>query len=313
MKEETTKIINIETTIKEMIYVIRGQKVMLDYELAKIYEYETRDFNKQIKNNYQRFPDDFMFRLTNDEWKEILKWKKSTSSWGGRRKPPLVFTEQGIYMLMTVLRGELATKQSIAIIRAFKAMKDYVLENSPSTMALTNESCEKRFKNIDKRFEIVENKLEIVMENFSDKSTYKHTLILNGQRIEADIAYRNIYCLAKKSIIVIDDYINVKTLMHLKNSSKNIDLVIVSDNKAKDRITDIDVNDFVLDTKIKTTLIPSKEKFHDRYIIIDFKTENEKIFLSGSSSKDSGNKITTIVQIEKTEAYRPLLDDILNN
>ena len=103
-----------------MIYIIRGQKVMLDFELAEIYGYETRTFNQQVKNNINKFDEDFRFQLSKNEWDEILMSKKLISSWGGSRKLPYAFTEQGIYMLMTVLKGDLATKQSIALIDAFK-------------------------------------------------------------------------------------------------------------------------------------------------------------------------------------------------
>ena len=92
-----------ERNLKDMIYEIRGQKVMLDYDLAKIYGYETRRFNEQVKNNIDKFPDDFMFKLNSEEFKTILMSKKSTSSWGGTRKLPFAFTEQGIYMLMKLL------------------------------------------------------------------------------------------------------------------------------------------------------------------------------------------------------------------
>ena len=110
-----------ETTIKSKIYYIRNQKVMLDFELAEIYGYTTTRFNEQVKNNAEKFDDDFMFQLTKSEFENLIS-KKSTSSWGGRRKPPYAFTEQGIYMLMNVLRGEIAVKQSKALIRMFKQM-----------------------------------------------------------------------------------------------------------------------------------------------------------------------------------------------
>ena len=130
-------------TIESMIYVIRGEKVMLDFELAKIYGYETRTFNQQVKNNINKFDEDFRFQLSKNEWDEILMSKKLISSWGGSRKLPYAFTEQGIYMLMTVLKGDLATRQSKALIRAFKQMKDYIIENKDilsinETIKLTN-------------------------------------------------------------------------------------------------------------------------------------------------------------------------------
>ena len=104
---------------------------MLDFELAEIYGYETKNFNRQVKNNIDKFEgDDFMFQLTREEFDEILRCKNFTSSWGGQRYLPNAFTEQGVYMLMTVLRGYLAIRQSRALIRAFKAMKDYIVDNN---------------------------------------------------------------------------------------------------------------------------------------------------------------------------------------
>lgn len=100
-----------EETIQDKIYIIRGQKVMVDFELAEIYGYTTTRFNEQVKNNIEKFDKDFMFQLTQEEFENLMS-KKSTSSWGGRRKIPKVFTEQGVYMLMTVLKGDLAVTQS---------------------------------------------------------------------------------------------------------------------------------------------------------------------------------------------------------
>ena len=124
MENENTTIEVSEEIIKSKIYIVRGQKVMLDFDLAELYGYETRSFNQQVKRNIEKFPDDFMFQLTKDGLGKIMMSQFVISSWGGIRKLPYAFTEQGIYMLMTILKGELATKQSIAIIRLFKAMKD---------------------------------------------------------------------------------------------------------------------------------------------------------------------------------------------
>ena len=134
--EEKQEIILIdEEMLRSKIYEIRGQKVMLDVDLAEIYGYETKNFNRQVKNNKEKFEgDDFMFQLTKDELDVVLRCKNCTLNKGeGQGKHvkynPYVFTEQGVYMLMTVLRGELATKQSRALIRTFKKMKDYIVDN----------------------------------------------------------------------------------------------------------------------------------------------------------------------------------------
>ena len=110
-----------EDLLKSRIYTIRGVKVMLDADLAEIYGYSTKDFNRQVKNNIEKFDEDFRFRLNSEEF-EILKSKKSASSWGGVRYAPYAFTEQGIYMLMTVLKGEQATAQSKALIEIYLAI-----------------------------------------------------------------------------------------------------------------------------------------------------------------------------------------------
>ena len=123
--------------IKNKVHMIRGQQVMLDYDLAKIYGYEVKRLNEQVKRNISRFPEDFMFQLTREEI-ESVKSQNATSrnnnlfegQEGGRRKLPYAFTEQGIYMLATVLRGELAEQQSIFIMRAFKEMRHFISNNA---------------------------------------------------------------------------------------------------------------------------------------------------------------------------------------
>ena len=108
-----------ENEIASMVYEIRGQKVMLDFDLARIYGYATRDFNNQIKHNIERFDEDFVFRITKSEWDQLLRLKKSTANKISsiRRYNPYAFTEQGIYMLMTVLKGDLAVKRSKALTK----------------------------------------------------------------------------------------------------------------------------------------------------------------------------------------------------
>ena len=154
-----------EDNIKDMIYEIRGQKVMLDFDLARIYGYETKAFNQQVKNNIKKFDEDFRFRITTSEWNDILRSKNLTANYvsSKRRYNPFVFTEQGIYMLMTILKGELAVLQSKALIRLFKAMKDHIIEAN-GLLTNTNAYIESRFEEQNQRLEIVESKLDVVME-----------------------------------------------------------------------------------------------------------------------------------------------------
>lgn len=326
MAEKNKEIVVIdETTIKSKIYYIRNQRIMLDFELAEIYGYTTTRFNEQVKNNSEKFDDDFMFQLTKSEFENLIS-KKSTSSWGGRRKLPYAFTEQGIYMLMTVLRGELAVKQSKALIRMFKQMKDFIIENQDFIsskelvqIAIQTNQNTNDIARIDSKINTLATKedLKKVMDNFIDPETYKHFLLMNGDKIEADVAYTKIYKSAKKSIYVIDNYIGLKTLELLRAARDKTQIVVFSDNvKNKDMLTKNILDDFRKDyPNIDLKLKIAGKKYHDRYIAIDFGTENEAFYLCGASSKDAGNKISSITKIEESskDMYHDMFSKMLNN
>lgn len=310
MEEKQIISININN-IKDCIYIIRGQKVMLDFDLARIYGYETKNFNRQVKNNIEKFDDDFMFELTKDEWAKILRCKNFTAnSFSKSRYLPHAFTEQGIYMLMTVLRGKLAIEQSKQLIKCFKLMKDYIAE-SGNLLTNTNSYIESKFASYDKRFKTIENKLDIVMDNFIDPSSYKLFLIMNGAKIGADLAYQTLFGSAKESIIIVDDYVGLKTLDHLKVCSEDIKIYICSDNVARNGLTQNYIDDFINEMNIYLTLRPTNNAIHDRLIVIDYDTKNERLFLSGPSSKDAGNKIGTIIEIDDRELYHPIINKLL--
>ena len=200
-----------ENLLKSRIYTIRGVKVMLDADLAEIYGYSTKRFNEQVKNNIEKFDEDFRFQLSNaeisllsrskistlttektsktDEFSQNdnLRSKKSASSWGGVRYAPFAFTEQGIYMLMTVLKGEQATAQSKALIRLFKQMKDYIAaENAPDVsagmVALATQTSQNTrdiaeiatdVRTLSNKVERNESFLQKVMANFSSYSAHE--------------------------------------------------------------------------------------------------------------------------------------------
>ena len=306
-------------TIESMVYEIRGQKVMLDFELAEIYGYETKNFNRQVNNNINKFPNDFRFRLTNEEINNLVRCKNFTSrSWehsnkGGRRYLPYVFTEQGIYMLMTVLKGELATKQSIALVKAFKSMKDYIIEKQN---IITTDGLIKLISQVNNNtndIKTIKTDLAILMDNFINQDNYKEIVILEGKRIEADIAYQSIYKLAKKSIYIVDDYIDLKTLQLLKICNPKISITIFSNNKAKNELNQNFIKDFKKDTSINLTLKKSENKSHDRLIVLDYNTSSEKLFLCGGSSKDAGNKISVIAQLDNKTILKQIMPALLNN
>ena len=213
---------------------------------------------------------------------------------------------------MTILKGELATKQSIAIIRLFKAMKDYIVETKPLLDSM-NQYIENKFSSYDKRFEVIEDKLETVMDNFVDSFKYKEFMILDGQKVESDVAYKQLFSLANKSIYLIDDYIGLKTLELLKFCKQNIKIVIFSDNVARPKLASSFIDDFKNDRPdIDITFKRTNNRIHDRYIAIDI-NDSFRLFHSGASSKDGGNKITTIMEIEEPLKYKELFDELLLN
>ncbi|MDP8051500.1 ORF6N domain-containing protein [Pasteurella atlantica] len=321
--------------IKNLIYTIRGKKVMLDSDLALIYNYEVKRLNEQVKRNIERFPEDFMFKLTKEEV-ELVKSQIATSRVegyfsgqdGGRRKLPNVFTEQGIYMLMTVLKGDLAIEQSKALVRTFKQMKDYLIENqniigSDEWLQLsvqTNQNTVQTNQNAKDILKIKDNMatkedLKKVMENFINPDSYKHFLIMDGHKIESDCAYAKIYSSAQHSIYIVDNYISLKTLELLREPKDNINIVIFSDNmRNRNMLTNNILADFQSDyPDISISFKVTNGKYHDRYIAIDYNTNNEKIYHCGASSKDAGTRVTTISRIDDTHLYHSLFDELLHN
>lgn len=312
-----------EEQMENLIYVIRGQKVMLDADLAKIYGYSTKAFNQQVKNNINKFDDDFMFQVTREEIELCLRSKKLTLNKNGNLQGqhikylPYAFTEQGIYMLMTVLKGELATKQSKALIRLFKGMKDYIsanaLINTDDFLKLsikTNENTSTIAK-LEKEM-LKKSELPMIIKAFSKEQATEY-LFMNGEMCEANFTYQKIYNKAKKSIYIIDDYISLSTLLMLKHISSNINIIIFSDNK-QNHLRLAEYNQFR--TEYPNVLIDFKKNgnvFHDRYIIIDYGVKTEKVYHCGASSKDAGKKITTITESRDTKIYEFLIDSILNN
>ena len=337
-KKDEIMLVNQES-LAEKIYIIRGQKVMLDFELAEIYGYETKRFNEQVKNNIEKFDDDFRFQLTKEEWENLrskISTSKSETGSGGRRYLPYVFSEAGIYMLMTVLKGELAVKQSKALIRTFKQMKDYIVENQgligqreflQLSMQITSNVVEMQdlrrdLMNVeDKVAGLVDNlgnvvhksELSELILDLSNPQLKYGFLLLNGEPIEANLAYKDIYSIAKKSIYIVDNYIGVKTLVLLKDIPSSVEITIFSDNVGKGLHT-LEYQDFCKEYPFrKIKFQKSGGEFHDRYIIIDWNTDKQRIYHCGASSKDAGQRITSITEVVDQMIYTDLINNLLKN
>lgn len=308
-----------ESTLKDKIYTIRGQQVMLDSDLAEIYGYETRYLNLQVKHNQNRFPDDFMFQLTKEEYDNLML-KISTSSHGGRRTLPYVFTEQGVYQLATVLKGELAERQSVAVMRVFRAMREYISQNKQLLP-------QQELLQLSARQAVLEGQVREIRDNmvsqadlsefmklFDQGLSNEEVLILDGKPFKADEAYQKIYRSAKSKIMIIDDYIGTKTLHHLAHSKKTAKITIISDNAARPKLSLAEYNDFLTENPGRNiTFLQSLHRSHDRYIVLDEGTKDMKVYHCGASSKDAGNRITTITRVSDIDEYKPVFKAMLGN
>ena len=322
--EETKELITTDD-IRSKVYIIRGQQVMLDQDLAEIYGYQVKNLNQQVKRNLTRFPEDFMFQLTKEEV-ELVKSQFVTSrnigyfegQEGGRRKLPYAFTEQGIYMLATVLRGELAEQQSIFIMRTFWEMRHYISQNQQfvtrNEMELLTAkvgTITERQDRMEKRVEFIQKDVTILGDNFITDKDKKDFVIYKGQKLEADIAYIEIYQQAKKSIYVVDDYMNAKSLQHLSQKADGVEVILFTENGKGGRgfLTNSLVTDF--QNEYPTIRIKPNPDCHDRLIVLDYGEETEKVYHCGASSKDAGKKLCAINQITETAIIHPVIDRLL--
>ena len=345
-----------EKSIRDKIYVVRGVQVMLDFELAEIYGYTTKAFNQQVKNNIAKFDEDFRFQITREELEELVRSKNLTSRGntvfkgqsGGTRYLPWCFTESGIYMLMTVLKGELATRQSKALIRIFRAMKDYIIETqglasqrdvlrlsmqtTENTEAIrklqsTVKDQEKLLADQQKAILAIDDQLMDAREQLNEtvkksdlapvllqfqKEEQKEILLLNGEPVTADLTYMDIYSKAGKNVYLVDNYISLKTLNLLQTVKAGVSVTVFSDNLGN-WLHASDEADFRMQFPgIPIQFITVGGITHDRYIILDYDETEERIFLCGSSSKDTGiRKISTIVEMN-SDGVKKLLHGVVD-
>ena len=310
MEEDKKKEIDVtvievtEEYLKEKLYEIRGKRVLLDADLAEIYGYDTKGFNRQVKNNIEKFDEDFMFELMDEEL-EDLRYKNCTANISSKsRYNPHVFTEQGLYMLMTVLKGPLAVKQSKALIRTFKKMKDYILENRDligqrELLQLSMETANNRIEisKINSDMISLEKQISDVAEGLKDVVTKSELadmmnsfisdddekwLMFNAKFSSADEVYESVYRQAKSSIYVVDNYIGLRTLVHLKNSPTGVNIILFSDNVGNNKLHNIEYTDFCKEyPTVKLSMKKTGGIFHDRFIVLDYGTAKYNSVVAG--------------------------------
>ena len=263
--------------IQSRIYTIRGLQVMIDNDLADIYGVEVKRLNEQVKRNTERFPTEFCFQLSEEE-RQNLKSQFATSSWGGRRTNPYAFTEQGVAMLSGVLKSETAVRTSIQIINAFVAMRRFIATNAQVFQRLgAVERKQIEYKEeTDQKFEQIFN----AIEERSIKP--KQGIFFDGQIFDAYRFVSDLFMTAKKSIIIIDNYIDDTVLTHLTKRHDTVSVTILTKTISKQLA--LDVKKF--NEQYPTIEIKEFDNSHDRFLIIDNKT----VYHFGASLKDLGKK-----------------------
>lgn len=287
--------------IRSRIYTIRDTQIMLDSDLAELYGVETKVLNQAVKRNIDRFPEEFCFQLTKSEY-EFLKSQIVTldnnalnlksqivisSSHGGVRKLPYVFTEQGVTMLSAVLRSETAVKMSIKIVNAFVTMRKFLSNNGHLFQRL--ETIEKKqLKHeieTDKKFDQIFNALE------SGDIKPKQGIFFDGQVFDAYQFVSDLFRTAQKSIVIIDNYIDDTVLTHLSKRKKSVKVTIFT--KAISKQLALDIRKY--NEQYQPVLVKEFNNSHDRFLIIDDKT----VYHFGASLKDLGKKWFAFSKFDK--------------
>ena len=229
---------------------------------------------------------------------------------GGIRKLPFAFTEQGIYMLMTVLRGAVATKQSLALVRLFKEMKDILLRQQPADYLTSNHylTLTSRLNRVEDQLTqtVTKSELQDFITHFTEQNITNEYIFYQGQIVEAYTAYQKIFTQAQSSIHIVDNYIDLHTLLTLKNVPTSIPITIYSDNHSH-CLHAKELQKFQREYPGRPiTILSPTLQFHDRFIILDFQKSTQQIYLCGSSLKDSGRKVTTLVRLHDEKLYQEL-------
>ncbi len=302
--------------IKNLIYTIRGKQVMLDSDVAMLYHYPTKRINEAVNRNKQRFPENFCFQLTDEEYKslrfknftfneinskdinednslrsQIATLDESAGRGKHRKYLPYVFTEQGIAMLSGLLKNDIAIQVSINIMNAFVEMRKFLAVNGQLFERLTN--VEYKLLEHDKKF-------DKVFDQLQNEENIKQKIFFEGQIYDAYSLIIDIFKKANKKILIIDNYIDDSVLKMLTKKNKNIEVVILTSDKSK--IQKIDIQKFNKEYPILK--VAKTNKFHDRFIVID----NKEMYHLGASIKDLGKKCFGINRIEDIAIIKKVIN-----
>lgn len=270
--------------IQNCIYYVRDNQVLLDRDLAKLYHVETSQLNRQVKRNISRFPEDFMFQLTQDEVNN-LKCQYGTSSWGGdRRALPHAFTEQGVAMLAGLLRSEVAIKANVAIMRAFVAMRRFLSANAGMFQRI--ERLEQNQMLTDQKVESVLQRMDKLAPSVSPEQIFATGCVWDAWDFVSQLVRS-----ARKRIILIDNFVDERVLTLLTKRHVAVTATIHSRYTEQLKL-DLDKHNAQYE-HIEFIQLPHKA--HDRFLVID-----DDVYLLGASVKDMGTSLCAITKMESS-------------
>ena len=308
--QSVTRTILSPDKIQRRILMMRGVQVMLDRDLAELYGVPVKRLNEQVRRNSDRFPDSFMFQLSSTELADLksqiatsspdgnlehLKSHFATSSWGGVRKPPKVFTEQGVAMLSAVLNSQTAVLVSVAIMDAFVKMRHFMMSNAEVVC---------RMNILEKRQIATDAKVGEILQRIDVAETPTQGVFYDGQLWDARVLVERLVGSAKRSLLLIDNWATVETLDLFAKKRKGVRLTIFTsehyDKKGVPhrKISPADIKTF--NAQYPKLTVRYNESFHDRFLIID----DKELYLIGASLKDLGAKCFGFTKMDAAQIRR---------
>lgn len=279
------------TNIENMIYEIRGKQVMLDRDLAFLYQVETRILNQRVKRNKERFPESFCFQMTNEEfeiWKSQIVMSDSDKI--GLRRPPYVFTEQGVAMLSAIIKSNTAVRISIQIMDAFVSMRKYISTNLIEQKYINNLVIKH------------DEQLNEIFKYFEEKDI-KNEIYIHGQTYDAYSKILDILLLAKEQIIIIDSYADKYVLDMISKVQIPVTLIL----STKSRLSKLDISKY--NQEYNNLILIYNDTFHDRFIILD----NKDMYHLGTSLNNAGTKTFIMNKIEDERIIKTIINSIYEN
>ena len=284
MADDKLPVIVEDREIQSMIYTFRGKQVMVDSNLADLYQVTTKRLNEQVNRNKNRFPPQFMFQLTEDEYRDLrsqIATSNDGDKHGGRRYMPYVFTEQGIAMLSAVLRSDVAVQVSIKIMNAFVEMRRFLVSNA---------GIFERLNRVELKQLETDQKLEKVFNYIATQTEVKQNIFYDGQIYDAFSFIVDLIKKARNKLILIDNYVDTNTLNLLCKKNQGVSVFIAGSGNGS--LTSKDISKF--NAQYQGLTVKTRKDFHDRFLIID----DLEVYHIGASIKDAGKKSFGISKIE---------------